>query len=63
MMHTNELFLSSGNTLQIDLQGTTPVTGYDQIVVCTSGNVNLASATLSLSSSFTGNQGTDFHHH
>jgi hypothetical protein len=60
MMHTNSLLLSSGNTVEIDLQGTNPATGYDQIVVCTSGNVNLASATLSLSSSFTGNQGTIF---
>jgi hypothetical protein len=60
MMHTNSLLLSSGNTVEIDLQGTNPATGYDQIVVCKSGNVNLASATLSLSSSFTGNQGTIF---
>ncbi|MFN6051523.1 MAG: hypothetical protein ACK47R_11895, partial [Planctomycetia bacterium] len=60
MMHTNSLLLSSGNTVEIDLQGTNPATGYDQIVVCTSGNVNLASATLNLSSTFTGNQGTVF---
>ena len=60
MMHTNSLYLSSGNTLQIDLQGTNPATGYDQIVVCTSGNVNLASATLALTSTFTPASGTVF---
>ncbi|MFN6051682.1 MAG: Ig-like domain-containing protein, partial [Planctomycetia bacterium] len=60
MMHTNFLSLSSGNTLQIDLQGTIPGTSYDQIIACISGNVNLNGATLNLSSTFLGNQGTVF---
>ena len=60
MMHTNFLLLSSGNTVQIDLQGTTAGTGYDQMVVCKSGSVDLASATLSLTSTITPASGTVF---
>jgi FG-GAP-like repeat len=61
MMHTNFLFLSSGNTVQIDLQGTTAVTGYDQIVVCVPGNnAYLNGATLALTSTFTPASGTVF---
>ena len=60
MMHTNFLLLSSGNTVQIDLQGTTAATGYDQIVVCKSGSVDLASANLALASTFTPASGTVF---
>jgi len=60
MMHTNFLLLSSGNTVQIDLQGTTAATGYDQIVVCKSGSVDLASATLALTSTITPASGTVF---
>jgi CSLREA domain-containing protein len=61
---STSLSLSSTNTLQIEIQGasSTPVSGtdYDQIVVSSSGTVNLGGATLSLSTSFTGNQGTVF---
>ena len=60
MMHTNFLLLSSGNTVQIDLQGTTADTEYDQMVVCKSGSVDLASATLSLTSTITPASGTVF---
>ena len=61
---TTNLILSSTNTLQIEITGAnaSPVAGtdYDQIVVSSGGTVNLGGATLSLSSSFTGNQGTVF---
>jgi hypothetical protein len=61
---TTNLSLSSTNTLQIEIQGasSTPVAGtdYDQIVVGSTGTVNLGGATLNLSSTFTGNQGTVF---
>ncbi|NBS03169.1 MAG: hypothetical protein EBS72_13810 [Rhizobiales bacterium] len=60
MMHTNFLLLSSGNTVQIDLQGITAATGYDQIVVCKSGSVDLANATLALTSTITPASGTVF---
>jgi hypothetical protein len=61
---TTSLSLISTNTLQIEIQGasSTPVAGtdYDQIVVGSTGTVNLGGATLNLSSTFTGNQGTVF---
>ena len=60
---TTSLDLSSGNTLQIEINNvSSPVAGtdYDQIVVSSPGSVNLGGATLNLSSSFTGNQGTVF---
>ena len=58
---TTNLSLSSGNTLQIEINNvSSPVAGtdYDQIVV--GGNVTLGGATLSLSTTFTGNSGTVF---
>ena len=61
---TTNLSLSSGNTLQIEITGanSSPVAGtdYDQIVVSSGVTVNLGGATLNLSTSFTGNQGTVF---
>ena len=61
---TTNLNLSSGNTLQIEIQGASASpsagTDYDQIVVSSGGTVILGSATLSLSSTFTGSVGTVF---
>ena len=61
---STSLSLSSTNTLQIDIQGasSTPVSGtdYDQIVVSSTGTVNLGGAILTLSTTYTGNAGTVF---
>ncbi|MFZ9860109.1 MAG: choice-of-anchor Q domain-containing protein, partial [Gemmataceae bacterium] len=61
---TNNVSFSSTNTLQVEIIGSnaSPVAGtdYDQIVVGSTGAVNLGGATLNLSSTFTGNQGTVF---
>ncbi|NBY00613.1 MAG: hypothetical protein EBQ87_01315 [Planctomycetes bacterium] len=61
---TTSLSLSPTNTLQIEIIGanSTPVAGtdYDQIVVSSGGSVTLGGATLNLSSSFNGIQGTVF---
>ena len=61
---TTSLSLSSGNTLQMELTGSssTPVAGtdYDQIVVSSGGTVALGSANLSLSTTFAGSAGTVF---
>ena len=61
---TTNLSLSSTNTLQIEIQGasSTPIAGtdYDQIVVGSTGTVNLGGAILNLSSTYTGIAGTVF---
>jgi hypothetical protein len=61
---TTNLSLSSTNTLQIEITGAsaTPVAGtdYDQIVVSSGGTVTLGGATLTLSTTYTGNAGTVF---
>jgi CSLREA domain-containing protein len=61
---STSLSLSSTNTLQIEIQGasSTPVAGtdYDQIVVGSTGPVNLGGAILTLSTTYTGNAGTVF---
>jgi hypothetical protein len=61
---STSLSLSSTNTLQIEIQGasSTPVSGtdYDQIVVGSTGPVNLGGAILTLSTTYTGNAGTVF---
>ena len=63
LVTTTNLSLSSGNTLQIEINNVSPPvagTDYDQIVVSSGGTVALGSATLSLSTTFTGSVGTVF---
>ncbi len=55
--------LNSGANYDVDLDGLTPVTGYDQVVVTSAATtINLGNATLNLSrlTSFTPLQGTTF---
>jgi hypothetical protein len=59
MMHTNLLLLSSGCTLQIDLQGAL-ATQYEHIEVCLSGRVQLSNAVLSLVPNYSPVAGTVF---
>jgi hypothetical protein len=56
---TTNLSLTSTNTLQIELTGTTPGTQYDQIVV-NPGTVTLGNAILTLSSTYAGSAGSVF---
>ena len=56
---TTNLSLTSTNTLQIELTGTTPGTQYDQIVV-NPGTVTLDNAILTLSSTYAGSAGAVF---
>jgi|GEM_PF-2136044 len=52
LLNTGALAMSSGTALNIEINGTTPATGYDQLSV--TGTVNLGGGSLSLSGSYTG---------
>lgn len=57
-MNVGGLDLDAGSTLEIEINGTTPGSQYDQIVV--TGAVDITGATLSLSAGFTPTSGTTF---
>ncbi len=58
ILHTGDLSLDGGATTQIELNGTTVGTDYDQIAV--TGTVSLGGSNLSLSSGFTATAGQTF---
>jgi parallel beta-helix repeat protein len=57
---TGDLLLTGGTTLAMKLNGATPGSGHDQLVINGSGAVDLAGATLRLSLGFTPVPGTAF---
>ena len=58
ILTTGDLTFSPGSTLVMELEGTAPGSGYDQLVV--SGIVNLGGATLQTSRNFVPANGTQF---
>ncbi|QDT97380.1 cadherin domain-containing protein [Gimesia aquarii] len=58
IISTGDLTLSAGSTLDIEIDGTTAGTDYDQIQV--TGTVDLTGATLNLISAFTAAAGNEF---